>query len=218
MRVNPGSIVDQLQQQRGGGLVVLRIKGGQQPKDELAQLPIEHPNRAEIQQSELPVLAEHHVARMEVGVEHTHHEHLSQDGLQQVAGQRRARLLIQLGKASARAAESDAVDHLHHDHAFGAQLRKHRRNAHRGARCRPEQLGVGQLEAVVQLLEQSLAESGSKRGHAHIARPLRAGFGPGPQAPHDVNIDGHALARTRPLHLDHHRRAVLEHGAVHLSN
>jgi hypothetical protein len=184
-----------------------------------AQSLIDAADGSEVQQAELAVGQQQHIARVRVGVEGAFQHDLAQQAVQQAAGQRGAYIR---GRAGVDRGQRPPVEAFHHQYPLGAErLAGHRdpdsgrgTDAGRGGHRRHVALFHPQVELLAQGSGETLGEPGGADGPA----PAGAALQPGREPPGDVQVPLHDLADLRPAHLYYDPVPGPERRRVHLGD
>ena len=210
-------VIEQFGQGVGGTDRVVAIHRQQEQSERRSGRLVQPPDRAEVEQGQMPVVVQEDVARMQIGVEHAGHQDLSQHRRQQLPGYLgppvvRQRLQQVVGLAQRRSRYP-----VHDQQRGTGQLRIRPWHAHHRIRqrCRHGRKVVG-LDPVVQLLQQRVGEAAGQPNSADRPRPVRRPLQPVGQPDHDVQVHPDLGRRGGPADLDHHRCAVDQPCAVHL--
>jgi hypothetical protein len=197
---------------------IATIDGDQQPLQPGPKPGVDPSNGAEVEQGELSIGEQQHVARMRIGVEDAIDHHLAEQSVEQGASECLAVTDLLIGRDCAQWA---ALEPLHHEHMRGTQgLMRFRYPDRRGGAPRACRGGHGDhvlgLDPQVEFLPERRREPVRKVDRADSPPPARAGLEAPRQSIDDVQIPRHGGVDPRPANLHDHPLTGFEHGSVHL--
>lgn len=181
--------LDDLEQRIGERRWVTAVDGKEQSLQRGSHPGVDTPDRAEVQQAQLPVAKEEDVARMGVGVEDPVDHDLPQEAVQEAAGQRG---LVAGEHAGLDRRQWLAVEAFHHQHPPGGHRLDRHGDPHTGAA--PQGRGGGDrghvalLDAQVEFLAQGIAESVRQVDGPHGPAPPGAALQPESETLEDPQI------------------------------
>lgn len=197
--------LDDLEQRIGERRRVTVVDGEQQPLQSRSHPGVDTPDRAEVQQAQLPAAQQENVARMRNGVEDPVDHDLPQEAVEEAAGQR-----VPVGgqHAGLDRREGLAVQAFHDQDAPGGHGPDRDRDPHPCAA--PQGRGGGDrghvalLDAQVEFLAQGIAESVSQVDGPRRPAPPGAALQPESETLEDPQIWLDHDGRLGPADLDHH--------------